>query len=71
MASGTSLKLKFDTMRGSRTWTYKYFDASTTAQQVKTLGQAMIDNGSIYEAVPVALVSAIQVTTAESAYDLS
>lgn len=71
MASGVSLKLKFDTMRGSKTWTYKHADTSATSQQVKALGQAMIDNGSIYEAVPVKLVSAIQVVTDEIAYDIS
>ena len=71
MASGVVLKMKFDTMRGSRTWTFKNASPSATTQQVKTLGQAMIDNGSVYETVPVTLVSAVQVTTSESAYDLS
>lgn len=71
MASGIALKMKFDTMRGSKTWTYKYAKASATAEQVKTAAQAMIDNGSVYEAVPIKLVSAIQVVTEETAYDLS
>lgn len=71
MAAGTSLKLKFDTMSGSKTWTYKYANPSATSQQVKALGQAMIDNGSIYQNVPMKLVSAIQVITEETEYDLS
>ncbi len=71
MAAGVSLKMKFDTMSGSRTWTYKEANPSVTTAQVKALGQAMIDNGSIYQHVPMKLVSAIQVTVAESAYDLS
>ena len=70
MASGVALKLKFDTMRGSRTWTYKNAKPSATTQQVKALGQAMIDNGSIYESVPVTLVSAVQVVTEETIYNL-
>lgn len=71
MASGVALKMKFDTMRGSRTWTYNNANTQATAVQVKALGQAMITNGSIYEAVPVKLVSAVQVTTSEMQYDVS
>lgn len=71
MASGVTLKMKFDTMRGSRTWTIKNFKPSATSQQVKTLGQAMIDNGSVYETVPVTLVSATKIVTEESEYDLN
>lgn len=71
MASGVSLKMKFDTMSGSKTWSYKYADPSATVSQVKALGQAMIENGSIYQNVPMKLVSAIQVVTEENEYDLS
>lgn len=71
MASGTAIKMKFDTMSGSRTWTYNHADASATAAQVKAAAQAMIDNGSVYKSVPIKLVSAVQVTTSESAYDIS
>lgn len=71
MAAGVAIKMKFDTMRGSKTWTYNHFDASATAAQVKAAGQAMIDNGSVYEAVPIKLVSATKVVTEESTYDLS
>lgn len=70
MASGVALKLKFDTMSGSRTWTYNNANPSASAAQVKAAAQAMIDNGSVYQNVPVKLVSAIQVTTAESVYDI-
>lgn len=71
MASGTAIKMKFDTMRGSKTWTYNNAKASATAEQVKAAAQAMITNGSVYEAVPIKLVSAVQVVTSETAYDLS
>lgn len=71
MASGVALKLTFDTMRGSKTWTYKYAKTSATAADVKAAGQAMITNGSVYEYVPVKLTKAVQVVTEESTYDLS
>lgn len=71
MASGVALKLKFDTMSGSRTWTYNHASPSATTAQVKAAAQAMIDNGSVYQNVPIKLVSAIQVTTSESSYDIS
>ena len=71
MASGVAIKMKFDTMSGSRTWTYNHADSSATVQQVKAAAQAMIDNGSVYQSVPIKLVSAVQVVTSESAYDIS
>lgn len=71
MAEGTSLKLKFDTMSGSRTWTFRRAKPSAGLANIKALGQAMIDNGEIYESRPVTLVSAIEVTTSENVYDLS
>lgn len=71
MASGVALKMKFGTMRGTKTWTFNNAATAATTQQVKALAQAMIDNGSIYENVPVEVISAIRVTTSESEYDLS
>lgn len=71
MASGVAIKMKFDTMSGSRTWTYNNAKPSATAAQVKAAAQAMIDNGSVYQSVPIKLVSATQVVTEESTYDLS
>lgn len=70
MATGTVLKMTFDTMGGQKTWTFKYAKPSTTVANVKALGQAMVTNGSIYNHPPTALVKAIQVTTTESVYDL-
>lgn len=71
MASGVAIKMKFDTMRGSKTWTYNNAKPSATADMVKTAAQAMIDNGSVYEYVPIKLASAVKVVTEESTYDLS
>lgn len=70
MASGTVLKMKFDTMAGSKTWTFKYAKPSAGAAAVKALGAAMIANGSIYAHPPVALTEAREVITTESVYDL-
>ncbi len=70
MASGTSLKLKFDTMSGSKTWTFANAKASTTTQAVKTLGATMIANASLFEFQPVTLREARLVTTTEDAFDL-
>lgn len=71
MASGTRLQLTFDTMSGSRTWSFNYAKPSATAQVVKAVGQAMIDNGSIFSSPPVKLRSAKTVTTSENVYDLN
>lgn len=70
MAEGTTLKLKFDTMSGSRTWAFKNAKASATKEQVKALGNAMVTAGDFFSAQPVRLVDARIVTTTESAYDL-
>lgn len=70
MASGIAIKLTFDTMRGSKTWTYNHAKPSATAEQVRTAAQAMIDNGSVYEYVPVRLTKALKVVTEESAYEI-
>lgn len=70
MASGTVLKMTFDTLAGQKTWTFKYARPSTSVANVKALGQAMITNGSIYNHQPTALVKALEVTTTESVYDL-
>ena len=71
MAEGTTLKLKFDTMSGSKTWTFKNAKASATAAQVKNLGSVMVASGDFFTAQPIRLVDARIVTTTESAYDLS
>ncbi len=70
MAAGTKLQLRFDTMSGSRTWTFNYAKSGPTAVQVKALGAAMISNGSILSDQPVRLTEAKTVTTTENVYDL-
>lgn len=70
MAESTTLKMKFDTMSGSRTWSFKNAKAAATVQQVKNLGAAMVTAGDFFSAQPVRLVDARIVTTTESAYDL-
>ena len=70
MASGTVLKLTFDTMGGSKTWTFKHARPSAGSANVKALGAAMVANGSIYNHPPTALTKAVEVTTSESVYDL-
>ena len=71
MAAGTSLKMKFDTMSGSKTWSFSYANAGATAANIKALGAAMIANGSILTNVPVRLTEAKTVTTSEHVYDIS
>lgn len=70
MAAGTSLKMKFDTMSGSKTWTFKYAKSGATLANIKALGAAMIANGTILENQPVRLTDARTVTTSENVYDL-
>lgn len=70
MATGTVLKMKFDTIAGSKTWTFKYAKPSAGLANVKALGAAMIANGSIYAYPPVALTEAREVVTTEQVYDL-
>lgn len=70
MAEGTRLQLTFDTMSGSRTWSFNYAKASASTALVKAVGQAMITNGSIFSAPPVKLRSAKTVVTTENVYDL-
>lgn len=72
MPYSTVLKMKFDTMGGSKTWSFKYAKSagSMTLANVKALGQAMITNGSIYQHHPTALTDARIVTTTEDVFDL-
>lgn len=72
MAVTTVLKMKFDTMRGSKTWSFKYAKSASSiaSADVKALGQAMITNGSIYRYHPTALTDARVVTTTEDVFDL-
>lgn len=71
MAAGTKLQMVFETSTGSKTWTFNYAKPGMGVTNVKALGQAMITNGSVYEAPPLLLKSAKEVTTSETEYDLN
>lgn len=71
MTQTTSLILKFGTMSGEKTWTYKYANSSATTAQVKALMQAMITNGSIYKYPPLQANSAQVTTTTKDYIDIS
>lgn len=68
--SNVTLKMKFDTMSGSSTWSFKNAKQTATLANVRALAQAMIDNGSVYQKQPVRLTEAKVVTTTEQVYDL-
>lgn len=70
MAEGVRLQLTFDTMAGSRTWSFNYAKPSSGLVNVKALGQAMIENGSIFTNVPTRLTAAKEVVTSENVYDI-
>lgn len=59
MAITTVLKMRMGTLSGVKTFTFKYAKSSVTAEQVRTLAQALITNGSIYVNPPQVLQSAI------------
>lgn len=71
MAEGTKLQMTFETAVGTRTWTFNYAKPGMTVANVKALGQAMVENGAIYETIPLILKSAKKVTTTEDVYDLT
>ena len=70
MAAGTQLKLQFDTLSGTKTWTYNYAKANASAANVRALCSAMIANGSIYTNPPLVIKSAKLVTTTEQEIDV-
>lgn len=59
MAIVTVLKLKMGTLSGVKTFTFKYAKSNVTSEQVRTLAQALITNGSIYASPPQVLQSAV------------
>lgn len=71
MASSAKLQLKFGTLSGVKTWSYSYADTEVTQQQVTTVMQAMINNGSIYKYPPLTADSAKVVVTTETDFDVS
>lgn len=70
MAEGVRLQLKFGTMAGERTWTFRRAKESVTTNQVKALMNTMIANGSIYQEPPLTARSAKLIKTVEDAFDL-
>ena len=50
---------------------YNYADPELRTADARTLVQAIITNGSIFDPVPVSLVSASLVTTTKNEFDLS
>ena len=71
MANSVSLQLKFGTMSGVKTWTFKNADEEVEQATVVTAMQAMINNGSIYRYPPLTADSAKLVVTTESSFDVS
>lgn len=71
MADSTTLKMTFETSTGKKTWSFKYAKPALATQNVKSLGAAMIANGSVYANQPLALTAAKMVTTTEEDYDLT
>lgn len=67
----TSLQLKFGTLSGVKTWTFKYADSEVEQSDVVAAMQAMINNGSIYKYPPLTADSAKIIVTTETAFDVS
>lgn len=61
--AGTQLQLKFGTMSGEKTWTFKNVKDDITVTQVKNAMDTMITNGSVYKYPPLTKVSAQKVVT--------
>lgn len=72
MAAVHTLRLYFtDTTDKEVTYSYKYFDNTKTPQQVKTFGELLIVNNSIFSDPPAVLTGAEYVTTDTTAINLS
>lgn len=63
MATVTTLKLKFGTANGTKTWNYKYADSEVSASDVDKLMDTMITNGSVFAYPPLTKDSAELVQT--------
>lgn len=70
MAEGVRLQLTFETMAGTRSWSFSRAKPSSGLVAVKNLGATMITNGSIFENQPLRLTAAKEVVTSENVYDL-
>lgn len=67
----TTLRLKFGTMSGVKTWSFNNADTDVTSAQVKALADAMIANGDIYKYPPMTKESAEIVVTTTTPIDIS
>ena len=72
MATTTKVQLNFTKENGnSMSLSFANARQDVSNANIKTLGQAIVTNGSIYENVPVALRSAQIITTETVDVDLS
>lgn len=71
MAAGTKLQLQFETMSGTKTWTFSNAKSNATTANVRTLAQTMITNGTLFQYQPIRVSSAKIVTTTENVLDVS
>lgn len=63
--------LTMETDNGDKNFTYSDVLSSATVNAIKTLGTALVTNGSIFTNVPSALKAAQLVTTTVQDYELS
>lgn len=71
MATTIQLELKFGTLSGVKTWTFNNAESSVVVDDVKTLMDTMITNGSIYKYPPMTKESARLITKIEEPLNIS
>lgn len=71
MATTARLVFEMNTAGGSRSFGFNYANPTASSGNVRTAGQALITNGSIYQNPPLSLKSAKMVQTTTTEYDLS
>lgn len=71
MATTTKLKYGFRNATGDTfSMSYSYIDPEASAADIKSAGQLIVTNGSIFENVPAVLRSAELITTTTTAVNL-
>lgn len=70
MATST-LKMKFGTASGTKTWSFPQSKSTLSSATVRTLAERMIANGSIYKYPPLELQSAVIEVTTENIIDIT
>lgn len=69
--SGTYLELTFkDVEDNDIIFFFPYAKPSASSANVKALMQAFLDNGTIFNRVPVQSISACEITVSRSSYNL-